>query len=129
MQDKVKNLSDEQQQLLGWHQILILPPMIILRKADMDLVKVLISTIRKFNILLSLFFIFISFYEVRSLELFYKLFLIDPGKREATQLCPFVRSGKMHREFSKYLKSDGIGIDYSKLTNFNTRQVMPKKYD
>jgi hypothetical protein len=30
---------------------------------------------------------------VRDLELFYKLFLIDPEARKATQLCPFVKSG------------------------------------
>ena len=30
---------------------------------------------------------------VRDKDLFYKLFLIDPIKRKATQLCPFVKSG------------------------------------
>ncbi|CAM9100166.1 unnamed protein product, partial [Ectocarpus fasciculatus] len=50
---------------------------------------------------------------VRSLEYFYKLFLIDPHQRTAVQLCPFVKSGKMHSAFQKYLKPDGMGIDYS----------------
>eukprot|EP01037_Dinobryon_pediforme_P045365 gene45365-57824_t len=27
----------------------------------------------------------------RDLQLFYKLFLIDPFKRKATQLCPFAK--------------------------------------
>lgn len=58
---------------------------------------------------------------VRSLSLFYKLFLIDTHERKATQLCPFVKSGIMHREFQVNLRSDGLGIDYSSLENYDTR--------
>ena len=61
---------------------------------------------------------------MRSIETFYKLFLIDSKKRTAVQLCPFVKSGKMHNSFQKFLKSDGMGIDYSKLENFDTLAAM-----
>ena len=69
-----------------------------------------------------------TFFAVRRLDLFYKLFLIDTLQRKATQLCPFVRSGKMHREFTPFLRPDRMGIDYSKLENFDTRSKMPKNY-
>jgi hypothetical protein len=62
--------------------------------------------------------------KVRKLEEFYRLFLIDAKERKATQLCPFVRSGKMHREFQQYLKPDGRGVDYSKLATFDTAVAM-----
>eukprot|EP01035_Chromulina_nebulosa_P021022 gene21022-27245_t len=61
---------------------------------------------------------------VRPLELFYKVFLIDPVERKAFPLCPFVRSGKMHKSFQKYLRPDRLGIDYSKLTDFDTKSVI-----
>ncbi|CAM9091058.1 unnamed protein product, partial [Ectocarpus fasciculatus] len=54
----------------------------------------------------------------RSVDLFYKLFLIDTRLRTSVQLCPFVRPGHMHKEFQKYLRSDGMGIDYSHLRDF-----------
>lgn len=66
----------------------------------------------------------ISNFLVRPLELFYKLFLIDTLKRESTQLCPFVKNGGMHREFQKFLRPDGLGIDYSYLNDFNTRDFL-----
>jgi hypothetical protein len=59
--------------------------------------------------------------KVRPLSLFYKLFLINTHERKATQLCPFVKSGIMHREFQINLRSDGMGIDYSSLENYDTR--------
>lgn len=61
---------------------------------------------------------------VRSLEYFYKLFLIDPVERKATPLCPFVKSGKMHTAFQKHLRPDRMGIDYSHLENFDTRAAL-----
>jgi len=64
---------------------------------------------------------------VRTVDLFYKLFLIDTQKRTAVQLCPFVKSGKMHRNFQPFLRLDGLGIDYSKLENFDTAAAMSKK--
>lgn len=64
---------------------------------------------------------------VRPLSEFYRLFLINAMERKATQLCPFVRSGKMHRTFQQYLKPDGRGIDYSKLTTFDTAVAMGLK--
>jgi hypothetical protein len=57
---------------------------------------------------------------VRELSLFYKLFLIDPKERKATQLCPFVKTGIMHRDFQPLLRPDGLGIDYSQLTSYDT---------
>jgi hypothetical protein len=59
-------------------------------------------------------------FAVRSIDLFYKLFLIDVVNRKAVPLCPFVKSGKMHREFQKFLRKDGLGIDYSQLESFDT---------
>jgi hypothetical protein len=62
--------------------------------------------------------------DVRPLSLFYKIFLIDPVARRAVQLCPFVRSGKMHRSFQPYIRPDGLGIDYTGLDNFDTMTAM-----
>ena len=61
---------------------------------------------------------------VRSVDLFYKIFLIDPQQRKATQLCPFVKSGVMHRDFRVHLRKDRLGIDYSKLENYDTTQAL-----
>ena len=60
----------------------------------------------------------------RSVELFYQLFLIDTRLRSSVQLCPFVRPGHMHIEFQKYLRSDGMGIDYSYLRDFDTASYL-----
>jgi hypothetical protein len=65
---------------------------------------------------------------VRSPELFYKLFLIDTKNRKSTQLCPFVKSGKMHINFQPYLRKDGRGIDYSHLESFDTMAVIEKVF-
>ena len=54
------------------------------------------------------------------MELFYKLFLIDRENQKAVQLCPFVKSGIMHKNFQPHLRPDGLGIDYSKLADFDT---------
>lgn len=62
----------------------------------------------------------------RSVELFYKLFLIDTKSRSSVQLCPFVRPGHMHKEFQKYLRSNGMGIDYSKLVDFDTASYLDR---
>ena len=66
----------------------------------------------------------LSSFTVRPLSLFYKLFLIDPVARKAVQLCPFVNSGIMHREFQKFLQPNGLGIDYSHLQTFDTAEVL-----
>jgi len=66
----------------------------------------------------------------RSKELFYKLFLINTRARKATQLCPFVSSGIMHRDFQPYVRADRNGIDYSFLENYDTQdalQTRPRK--
>ena len=60
----------------------------------------------------------------RPLSEFYRLFLINAEERKTTQLCPFVRGGKMHREFVKYLKPNGMGIDYSFLKDFDTAAIL-----
>jgi len=55
---------------------------------------------------------------VRTPEKFYEIFGIDVHKKTVEgHLCSFVDggNGKMHRMFTKYLKSDGMGIDYSKV--------------
>jgi len=64
---------------------------------------------------------------VRELSLFYKLFLIDPLARKATQLCPFVKSGIMHKNFQPHLRPDGLGIDYSALNDFDTRHALASR--
>lgn len=63
---------------------------------------------------------------VRTVDQFYKLFLIDVKARKATQLCPFVKSGLMHKAFQPFLRADGLGIDYTKLQDYDTRTVLEK---
>lgn len=65
---------------------------------------------------------------VRPLSLFYQLFLIDPAQRKAVQLCPFVNSGIMHHDFQPFLRPDGMGIDYSRLTNYDTFSKMESHF-
>ena len=80
------------------------------------------------NIMISIMFISVIslYFIVRPLKLFYDLFLIDPQKRISVQLCPFVRPGGMHNNFQPFLRSDKLGIDYSKLINFNVRDAIKK---
>ena len=61
---------------------------------------------------------------VRPLDLYYKLFLIDTKKRSAVQLCPFVRPGRMHKDFQRFLREDGMGIDYTHLLDYDTAAVL-----
>ena len=61
---------------------------------------------------------------VRDVALFYKLFLIEPKERRATQLCPFVKSGVMHKAFQPFLREDGLGLDYSHLVDYDTRTAL-----
>ena len=56
----------------------------------------------------------------RNASLYFKLFLIDRERRQAENLCPFVRSGAMHRNFQAHLRADGRGIDYQALQDFDT---------
>lgn len=52
---------------------------------------------------------------VRSPESFFHTFGIDPQTRSIKDhLCSFVQK-HMHEEFSKYLRRDRMGVDYSKL--------------
>mmetsp|Transcript_30630 Transcript_30630/g.64797 ORF Transcript_30630/g.64797 Transcript_30630/m.64797 type:complete len:559 (+) Transcript_30630:67-1743(+) len=54
---------------------------------------------------------------VRTPELFYETFGIDVVNKVTEQhLCQFVESGRMHKEFTKFIRPDGMGIDYSKIT-------------
>lgn len=51
---------------------------------------------------------------VRTPEKFYDLFGIDVVRKKTQgHLCMFVEAGKMHEMFSRRLRSDGMGIDYS----------------
>jgi len=63
---------------------------------------------------------------VRDVELYYKIFKINRIERKATQLCPFVRPGHMHRDFQKYLRPDGLGIDYSKLVDYDAEKHLKR---
>ena len=54
---------------------------------------------------------------VRTPEKFYETFGIDVVKKTTEHhLCTFVDKGAMHREFQKLLRSDGMGVDYGKIT-------------
>jgi len=54
---------------------------------------------------------------VRTPEKFYETFGIDVvNKRTEHHLCRFVDSGIMHKDFTKLLRKDGMGVDYSKIT-------------
>lgn len=66
--------------------------------------------------------------KVRDVSLFYKIFLIDLESRKTTQLCPFVKTGVMHKEFIRYLRQNGMGIDYSHLENFDTKEAIAKYF-
>lgn len=53
---------------------------------------------------------------VRTPELFYETFGIDVVKKTTEHhLCRFVESGNMHKQFTRVLRPDGMGIDYSKI--------------
>ena len=53
---------------------------------------------------------------VRTPEQFYETFGIDVvHKKIEHNLCSFVEKGQMHKDFTKFLRSDGMGIDYSKI--------------
>lgn len=55
---------------------------------------------------------------VRTPEKFYQTFGIDvKAKKVEKDLCSFVDiSGRMHKMFTRYLRSDGMGIDYGRIT-------------
>lgn len=55
---------------------------------------------------------------VRTPEKFYKLFGIDVVKKTTQgHLCQFVHEhgGKMHKQFTPHLRSDGMGVDYTNI--------------
>jgi [Skp1-protein]-hydroxyproline N-acetylglucosaminyltransferase len=55
---------------------------------------------------------------VRTPEKFYETFGIDVVKKKTEHhLCRFVDwGGKMHKDFNIFLRPDGMGVDYSKIT-------------
>lgn len=65
---------------------------------------------------------------VRTPEKFYELFGIDVVKKTTEgHLCQFVGDGgQMHKEFTKFLRDDGMGIDLSK-TDFHWVDPNPGK--
>lgn len=65
---------------------------------------------------------------VRTPEKFYETFGINvKGKTVEGHLCSFVDTGgKMHYEFSPFLRSDGMGIDYSKI-NYKFKDPRPNE--
>ena len=55
--------------------------------------------------------------DVRTPEKFYEVFGIDVAKKTTEgHLCRFVDTGKMHKQFTKLLRPDGMGIDYGLIT-------------
>ena len=66
---------------------------------------------------------------VRTPEKFYELFGIDVVKKKIQgHLCTFVEQGKMHVMFSRLLRSDGMGIDYSGI-DFRWKDPAPGQND
>jgi len=54
---------------------------------------------------------------VRTPELFYDLFGVDVLHKTTQQhLCRFVETGHMHTQFTKFIRPDGMGIDYGKIS-------------
>lgn len=54
---------------------------------------------------------------VRTPEKFYSTFGIDVhAKKTHNHLCDFVETGTMHKKFMPHLRSDGMGVDYSRIT-------------
>ena len=54
---------------------------------------------------------------VRTPEKFYETFGIDVvHKTTEHHLCKFVQPGTMHRQFSSYLRADGMGINYDSIS-------------
>uniref|UniRef100_A0A7S1D8Q1 Uncharacterized protein n=1 Tax=Cyclophora tenuis TaxID=216820 RepID=A0A7S1D8Q1_CYCTE len=54
---------------------------------------------------------------VRTPEKFYETFGIDVvNKKTENHLCRFVDKGGMHRQFTKLLRPDGMGVDYDRIT-------------
>lgn len=54
---------------------------------------------------------------VRTPEKFYETFGIDVVKKTTeNHLCRFVDwGGKMHKQFTPFMRKDGMGIDYTKI--------------
>jgi hypothetical protein len=53
---------------------------------------------------------------VRTPEQFYNIFGIDVVEKTTEgHLCKFVAEGRMHKEFTPFLRKDGMGIDYSQI--------------
>ena len=53
---------------------------------------------------------------VRTTQKFFDTFGIDVvHKKVEHHLCQFVQTGKMHRDFNKFLRSDKMGIDYDQI--------------
>ncbi|GMI16845.1 hypothetical protein TrLO_g6233 [Triparma laevis f. longispina] len=62
---------------------------------------------------------------VRRVEDFFDIFGIDvKGKKAKKDLCKFVTTGRMHREFSKYIDAEnGNGVDYEKLKGYVIKEL------
>jgi len=62
---------------------------------------------------------------VRTPERFYEVFGIDVVKKKTEKhLCQFVDTGKMHNQFKKLVRRDGMGVDYEKVT-YKFKDPMP----
>jgi hypothetical protein len=64
---------------------------------------------------------------VRTPEKFYEVFGIDvANKKTERHLCRFVESGRMHIQFKKLIRRDGMGVDYSKV-NYKFKDPAPNE--
>ncbi|KAJ8601587.1 hypothetical protein CTAYLR_010138 [Chrysophaeum taylorii] len=64
----------------------------------------------------------------RRVEDFYRLFLVNTLDRKAQPLCKFVKTGVMHRAFSRWRLPDG-SVDYSRLADFDTAAAIKTELD
>jgi hypothetical protein len=65
----------------------------------------------------------------RTPEKFYEVFGIDVTKKKTERhLCRFVESGQMHNQFTKLIRRDGMGVDYSKI-NYKFKDPAPNEKD
>lgn len=64
---------------------------------------------------------------VRTPERFYEVFGIDVvNKKTEHHLCRFVDSGKMHNQFKKLIRKDGMGVDYGQV-NYKFKDPAPNE--
>ena len=67
--------------------------------------------------------------KARSVDEFYRIFLVDVEHRSSQQLCKFVKTGVMHRDFTALMRPDKKGVDYSKLADYDTAAAIRRELE